>query len=476
MNTISPNILDQFFRYVSPEIFNRRMLARQRYSSVSRYLEAGSKRPRMAKKFSHARTNLNEDIVAFLEIVRQRAEYLDDNMPYARRASSIWTHFVVGNGIRPDFRMSSKAKTKKIDALWDTWAGSTECDFYGQMNLYGIMALAMRTQFVSGSCFVIRKWDKTKEIPVTLQLVGPEKLDHSITANGRRKIVSGIEVDSAGRAVAYWFKTEDDSAETGAYAAKPIRFKAADVLHIYEVLRPGQITGIPRLTPCIVRISEYDDYTDAALVKQKIAACMVGAVHDMTAPDDFAGETRQEDYSEFPDKFTPGMWTILPTGKTVSFNNPPTTEGVGEYESTQLRAIASGADLPYEMLSNDYSKMNFSSSRMSLGSFYQIAEPLRKNQFIPQLCEGVMRWFLEASSLRGYEWKPEFIWTEMVKVYPDPYKEAAAAKINVTELGIESRSALIRAKGQDPETVFEQIAEETQLKKGANDSRAKSEK
>ena len=40
-------------------------------------------------------------------------------------------------------------------------------------------------------------------------------------------------------------------------------------------------------------------------------------------------------------------------------------QGYSEYTSCQLHGISAGLEVPYEVLTNDYSQVNFSSSRMA---------------------------------------------------------------------------------------------------------------
>jgi len=47
----------------------------------------------------------------------------------------------------------------------------------------------------------------------------------------------------------------------------------------------------------------------------------------------------------------------------VKFNNPPVLGGYREYKTTELEEIAAGLGLPYELMTGDLSKVNYSSWR-----------------------------------------------------------------------------------------------------------------
>ena len=86
----------------------------------------------------------------------------------------------------------------------------------------------------------------------------------------------------------------------------------------------------------------------------------------------------------------PGSVYNLPPGKEITFGNPP---AVGlEYEpyaAVTLRSIATGYGVTYESLTQDYSKVNFSSGRMGWIEFHRNVEQWRWNMLIPNLCEKV---------------------------------------------------------------------------------------
>ena len=58
------------------------------------------------------------------------------------------------------------------------------------------------------------------------------------------------------------------------------------MLHVYRGGRPGQVRGVSWFAPVVLRLKDFDDYEDAALLKQKIAACLAVLTTDVdgTAP------------------------------------------------------------------------------------------------------------------------------------------------------------------------------------------------
>src|SRR5690606_24615864 len=115
---------------------------------------------------------------------------------------------------------------------------------------------------------------------------------------------------------------------------------ADEIVHIFRQERPGQVRGVPWMAPAMIRLKDLDDYEDAQLMKQKVAACFTAFVHDIDGSIDGNTEgTINEDQSA---RIVPTVIEHLPTGKTITFANPPSIENYKEFITSQLRGITSG--------------------------------------------------------------------------------------------------------------------------------------
>ena len=117
-----------------------------------------------------------------------------------------------------------------------------------------------------------------------LQVFEPDYLDSTRDTlpfnRGGPRIIGGIEIDGIGRRTAYYLFPEHPGS---GFATVPpsARIPAEDILHVFRAGRPGQVRGTTWLAPVITRFKELDEYEDAALVKQKIAACLAVIVTDL---------------------------------------------------------------------------------------------------------------------------------------------------------------------------------------------------
>ena len=85
------------------------------------------------------------------------------------------------------------------------------------------------------------------------------------------------------------------------------------------------------MAPVLVRLRDLDQYEDAQIVRQKIAAMFVGVLSDIEPMDLEETENALKDMQ-------PGSWFPAPPGKSVNFSSPPSTEGFGDFiEHAKLR-------------------------------------------------------------------------------------------------------------------------------------------
>jgi capsid protein len=103
---------------------------------------------------------------------------------------------------------------------------------------------------------------------------------HGITLPGGGRIVYGVEFDGIGQRVAYWLFPEHPGNSAWPTVASQ-RIPAESVLHIFKPTRPGAIRGASWFAPVLLRFKDFDEYEDATLMKQKIAACLAVFTSDV---------------------------------------------------------------------------------------------------------------------------------------------------------------------------------------------------
>ena len=395
-------------------------------------------------------TGPNAEIAPSLTRLRNRHRDLVRNNPWAGRAVQAVVNNAVGYGIQAQWY--DPART----ALWQRWFESTACDADGRADGYGLQSLALRTIVESGEVLIRRRPRRLEDgfpVPLQLQVLEPDYLDHAkteTTATGGW-ISQGVEFNPFGQRIAYWLYPEHPGDQTRLLPQTSIRYPAADFLHVYRVDRPGQSRGVPWGAGVMLRLKMLDDYADAQLERQRLAACYVAFVRDTETPTDTSDE-----YSLF-DKLSPGAVEILPPGKDVSFANPPAAEGYRDYLITVLQSVAAGYGVPYETLTGDLSQVNFSSARMGWNEFARNIDVWRWHMMIPQLLNPLAQWFDEAAGLIGNASQPLPEWTPPARVMVDPTREIPAIQAAI-RCGILTLPEAIRQQGYDPDTLINEQA------------------
>lgn len=447
------NFLDKTIAFINPSAGVKRAAQRMALETIRAY--DGAARTRRTENWKATGADVNSEINGVLHTLRNRSREQVRNNVYARRTVQAISNNTVGTGIVPTPENVSRAAEKKIVTLWKNWAGKSRCDHDGLMTFYGIQRLVMRTVVESGECLVIKRRSDDKMMPIKLQVLEPDFIDTTrFIPNTERggRVIHGIEYSSDGKRLGYWlFKEHPGALRLGGLTSEFV--KEEDVAHIYFVERPGQVRGVPWMAASMIRMKDFDEYEDAELVRQKIAACFTVFVQDAN-PEPFGSTTE----SELMSRVEPGIIEMLPPGKTVSFATPPTTNGHESYSRKILQGIAVGNGITYETMTGDLSNVNFSSGRMGWLEFQRNIQDWQTNMLIPQLCDKVWEWFALGGSIVGAMKSDTAVsWTPPRREMIDPVRETNAMSLLVKN-GFYSYSEAVRQLGFDPDDTTDEIA------------------
>lgn len=423
-----------------------------------------------------------------LQTIRNRSRDSERNDWSGVSATTKWSTSLVGVGITPRFnRIISKVRKQRIVDLYRDFV--RECDADGVLNFYGLQTLAVRSWLGSGEVFIRKRNRFTDEglaVPLQVQLIEADQVPIFDTdaweglPNGN-KIRSGIELDKRGRRIAYWvYKEHPGDGLMGTVNPQDmVRVAASEMIHMFEPTRPGQLRGVSMLAPILTRLRNIENYDDATLTRQQLANLIVAFITrkapPMTGDEDIDGLTGQPfdtDESGSPlVGLQPGLVQELEDGQDVNWSNPPEAgTNYPDYMRTQHMGTAAGTGLPYELFAGDIKEVSDRTLRVIINEFRRHAEQRQWQIIIPQMCERVIRWFADAVYLIGEvtveeqqaiyraEWSPHG-WA-----YIHPVQDPQGKKLEV-EAGFRSRSSVIGERGDDPEMVDEERAEDIEREK-----------
>lgn len=402
----------------------------------------------------------------YLDRLRQRSRDLSRNNPWAAKAVRAIPAHLVGSGIRATLTHENAAVAKVAQELWDRWADSTDADADGRTNLYGLQRLAVREVVEAGEIlarFRLRRLSDGLEVPLQIQLLEADHLDilhdnqgFSI-ATGTNRQRQGVEFDLVGRRRGYWLWQDHPGA--GALATQSVFVPAESVAHVYRLERSGQVRGIPWGAPCLLTLRDLGDWSDATILRAKLAACFAAFVttdQDLDDPDQRGTTPTGKDVEELE----PGLVEYLRAGQTVSFTNPPGVEGMDEFPLLTLRAIAVGFGVPFHVLTGDLSKVNFSSARIGNLDFDSELATAREDWLVPQLLAPTFRVWLDQCVRAGL--LPDGVrvaWTPPPAPLLEPKADLEGAQMRV-RLGLSTLSEEQRRAGWRPAELLEEQAED----------------
>lgn len=390
------------------------------------------------------------------------------NTPYAKRGQMVIANNVVGDGILPKIelqgRISDEAKAalreagmRMIEAHLDT----TAIDTAGLLNLYGLQRLAMNTIFDSGEVLIRRHRRRGAGgvIDLQIEVLEPDFLDTGLwrSTDEGGQIRDGIEYDATGQRVAFWLFRDHpgDYASLRSLGTRSERVPTEDILHIFSLDRPGQSRGISWLSPVAEKLMSFDDYEDAQMMRQKIAACFTAFRR--------LGSSEVAEKVALDGKLEPGVIMDIGADDEMEFASPPEVGGYDEFTRQILRSVAMGLGITYEALTGDLTGVNFSSARIGRLEMDRCISSWQWLMLIPMMMQPLGGWILDAwREEEPLLWQiPEdraqlkLAWVPPVRILVDPATEISAFN-EAVRAGFESRQSVVRQFGKDPERLAQE--------------------
>lgn len=457
-------------------------------ASSSGTYDAGSA-GRRATNWNSSRLGPTTLLWGNLEQIRARSRDEVRNNPWGEAAVSNFEAQVIGNGIRPRWNLPDNPTLKKqIEKEFDRW--SKKCDAHGRSDFYGLQAVAAREIFEAGevfSRFYVRPSSWKMRVSLQMQLIESEQLPvfrnvapteaGQMTIPSANSIRTGIEFDPDGRRVAYHMYKEHPG-ETMFFPLEGLTFArvpAEDVLHVYKPKRAGLLRGEPRMTSTLTLLYELEQYSDAELVRKKVAAMFAGFIKknapevdvvpldtdNITTNTSPAPSTFQDDGTANA-KIEAGTLQELFPGEDITFPVMPADQNYEQFIRTALHKFATGIGATYEQISGDLKGVNYSSIRAGLLNFRRQCEQYQKNIIIFQFCQPTAERFLYEAVLAGVLDLPGYVddpdiytditWTRPGWDWVDPKNDVEAA-VSEIRAGLTTRSHEVAERGFDSSDV-----------------------
>lgn len=417
-----------------------------------------------------------------LQKIRDRTRDLARNDWAGASSIRVNTTNLIGTGIIPRPLTKNKALKEKLVDLWDGWVPDADADCV--LDFYGLQLLAARSWFMSGECFVRirpRKSTDGLDVPMQVQILESDMVplldaDNYPGMPVGNVIRQGIELDYIGRRVAYWMwrSHPGDIQPQIINANEVVRVPATVVSHIFEPLRPGQLRGVSEMASIVTKLRNVADFDDAVLERQKLSnlfTLFITKLLPSGANDAMTGLPFIGDPSEPIAGMEPGISQELLPGEDVKFSTPPDAgANYAEFMRTQNLGVAAGSGTPYELMSGDLKDVSDRTLRVIINEFRRLCEQKQWLVFIPKMCRPIREAWSAFAELAGALTTEEAIearkvqWAPQGWAYIHPVQDVQAKQAEV-EAGFRSRASVISERGDDPDVVDQERADDMKREK-----------
>ncbi len=469
--------IDRMIGVFRPEREARRRLARMGLKKIRSSQYAAAKNSRLIGDWRPVNAGVNDIIGASWASATARIRQLVRDFPYFARAVDVIVDYSVGAGILFQSRIRktdeklNRPLNQKIEDAFHFWAD--EADISGRLHFYEMMALAKRQDVEAGEFLLVKRYpkDRKRYLPYALQIFEPDWLtDYGARPPGRNKIHRGVEYDAdTGAPIACHFTDPDSFGRT-------VRIPAGDVIHGFKTLRPGQIRGISPFTPGVLLADDLHDYTQANIDTAKMASKYLAFIYTENPAARQIGMGTDEDGKKI-DEIENAVIEYLRSGEKVEIaSNPKPGEGTIAFARFILSMLAVATGVPYELLTADYTGMNYSQGRTKRNDFAHEMRPISVRH-IRHFCVPAIMPFFEAAVMTNKLDLPGFFtnplqylrqeWQPPGQESVDPLRETKA-HVDQVSAGLRSPQEIVKARGRDLEDVYKEIAEAQQMAREMN--------
>lgn len=462
------NLIERAIAGLRPSWGAQRLADRMALSEIEAMARGydAARRGRRTEGWNASAGSPNAEMAGALGLTIRRSRDLCRNNEWARNARRKWIGHAIGTGIVP--RADTKAKnTKKVAAAaWNAFVDN--CDPEGLVDFYALQARVMSEVFTGGAAFVrwyLRPPSWGLKVPLQCEVLPHEFLDtRKFQMSGENLVIHGVEYDPNGRRVAYWlFRNHPGEVLPVARSSMTSdRIPASEIDHVFFPEEAGMATGMPWLSATALRLRDIADRDEAALLREKIAACLSvfvrrqgGAARALAQAADQGKDSKGRD----TEKLRPGTIVYGDSDGDVTVINPPNS-GDTDFVDRNLYPVAAGVGLTHSSLSGNLKNVNFTSLREGKLDFWPTLDQVQWFMLSPMLCRPAWRRVMAAAAGRGLQVSPDLgaKWSMPKRPWVNPVDDMKG-EAGELAMGLESWADKAAARGHDPDELLEEIKE-----------------
>ncbi|MBN8597930.1 MAG: phage portal protein [Planctomycetes bacterium] len=400
-------------------------------------------------------------------VLRNRARYEVANNSYAKGIVLTLANDTIGTGPRLQMLTGDAEANARIEDAFEQW--SRAVDLPGKLRT---MRMA-RAETGEAFALLVNNPGVASQVSLDVKLIEADQVCSPLMRRGRSDEIDGILLDQWGNPSAYRVLKRHPGDGTAlrapiddllAYDTLP----AASVVHYYRADRPGQLRGIPDITPALPLFAQLRRYTLATIAAAETAANFAAVIYTDAPANGEADPLEPMDEVELEQRLA----TVLPGGwklGQVHAEQPTTT--FGEFKREILNEIARCLNMPFNVAAGNSSGYNYASGRLDHQVYFKSIR-VEQNQLQLAVLDRILKaWLNEAVLVEGLlpqslrtiaRTLPEHAWFWDGVEHVDPAKEANAQATRLanhtTTLAVE-----FARQGRDWEQELRQRAKELAL-------------
>lgn len=288
--------------------------------------------------------------------LRKRARYETDNNCWASGITRTVAFHTVGSGPRLQILSDNEETNSRIEKAFAKWAR--------QIGFAEKTLIAKETQFRDGEIFGrLMKDDTQSPVALNVRLYESDQCTSPFGTFQDPNYDDGLHINQqSGKPDKYFFLDYHPGDPQYVPVLAGEWYQAKDVLHYFRSKRPGQLRGIPELTPALPLFAILRRYTLATLSSAEFISSVTGFLKTQASPEVEVAESAQSFYSFAYER---GMLTSLPEGWTVEqLTNIPLTTNYEMFLNAVLNEIARCVNVPFNVAACNSKGLNYSSGRM----------------------------------------------------------------------------------------------------------------
>ena len=318
------------------------------------------------------------DFIGMSELFRA----YDRNVPLVSSA----VDRIVSETFPKPFRVDPKTGSDELDdhleARFTEWSEDKyQCDIQGKRNFNQLLESMFRQVAVEGESLAVGLDSGQLQAFESHRIKTPRGVK-------RPDVIHGVQVNGAGRPLAYWVTTQDVGFNHQTKPADFTQYPAFEefmgrewpvAFHLQHCRRVSQTRGISPMAPVADVIGMHDDVQFAQLVKQQMVSAWAILVEQSGDPAVIRGAsggmqlgtrttTSNDDGSnKIVENVGPGMVVRAPAGNKVTGFSPNTPNPTFfDHAKLLITFIANAFRIPYSVLMMDPSEGNFANMRWAM--------------------------------------------------------------------------------------------------------------